>query len=228
MFLFLWRIMMSCQHVSAAFWGLGVKLRISNTETCVLKYCRCVLSWEQLPKHVKIIKKKKEIVHLHYAGAGFQMQVVLLTQESACYFWWMLLLSRWSGHGVRCDLVIRELRDWWKLFLEEQMQSGSLLGAAALLCIAPFKEKKPNKQPWRCFQNICLKGECWDAKKGLWVLAKISICHWYDTFSGKNRIWRWIWWSALGETCMHQGENTALKCRNSNSHVSVEYLCVFP
>lgn len=125
-------------------------------------------------------------MHLHYAGAGFQMQVVLLTRESACYFWWMLLLSRWSGHGVRCDLVIRELRDWWKLFLEEQMQSGSLLGAAALLCIAPFKEKKTNKQPWRCFQNICLKGECWEQKRACECWQRYQFATDMTLFQGRT------------------------------------------
>lgn len=204
---FLWKIMTSCQHVSAAFWGLGVKLRISNPEKCVSKCCRCVLSWEQLPKHVEIIKKK--IVHLHCAGAGFQMQVVVLARESACYFWWMLLLSRWSEHGIKSDLIIRELRDWRKLFLEGQMQFGSLLGAGALLCIAPFKEKQTNK-PEDAFRTSAWRVSTGMQKNGFWVLAKILICHWYDTFSWKNRIWRWIWWSVLRATCMLQGENTVL------------------
>lgn len=197
--------MMSCQQASVAFWGLGVKLRISSLEECVSKYCRCVLRWEQLPKHGEIIKKNT--VHLYCAGAGFQMQVVVLAQESACYFWWMLLLSRWSEHGIKSDLVIRELRDWRKLFLEEQMQSGILLGTAALLCIASFKEKK---QTWRKMLSEHLP-ERWVLgckKKGLVSVTKILICHWCDTFSWENRIWRWIWWSVLRGTCMFHGENT--------------------
>lgn len=146
-------------------------------------------------------------MRLYCAGAGFQMQVVVLAQESACYFWWMLLLSRWSEHGIKSDLVIRELRDWRKLFLEEQMQSGILLGTAALLCIASFKEKK---QTWRKMLSEHLP-ERWVLgckKKGLMSVTKILICHWCDTFSWENRIWRWIWWSVLRGTCMFHGENT--------------------
>lgn len=131
-------------YISGAFLSLGVKPRTLKPEEWASKYCRSVLSWEQLLKHVEM-RKMSEVVHLHCAGVGFQMEAVVLTLESACFFWWMQLFCSRSEQRLESDLAKGESRDWRQLFLEEEMHSGSLLGRAALLYVAPVKKKNSLK-----------------------------------------------------------------------------------
>lgn len=81
----------------------------------------------------------------------------------------------------------------------------NMLGGAALLCIAPLKKQIA----WRCFQHICLKRECWEAKRGLVSVGKDISLPLIRHFMG-NRILSWTGWSAPRGACMLQGENYVL------------------
>lgn len=144
---------------------------------------------------------------MHCAGAVFQMQVLALSPESACNFWWMLLLLRWSEHGDKSDLVISELRTWRKLFLEEQMHCRKLLGKQPYFALLHLNKKTQTNL--KMLSEHLPEGWCWDAKREL-------------VSAGKDINLPLMWHFSMEEQNL---KVNMMECPERNMHASREKHC---